>query len=182
MDASFLDDAARVLHEGFVIHPDTGTRSVLAPTVYDGARSQAIGLSIIGDDLMLGGRFDHWTPVATEGTAGDGAAQIFFDVTGVARADDQDELFSFSSRSVERLGSFAYLAKGVMRAGELEQPMEVVVQTPPAHTPFVVLTLSLDRGAFPEIWEDLTVAAGRSDNSGQLHPRAWLRSPVLASA
>jgi hypothetical protein len=61
--------------------------------------------------------------------------------------------------------------------------MEAVIQTPPAHTPFLVVTFSIDRKKFPEIWGDLAaVVATRDDSNSQLHPRAWLRAPTLASA
>lgn len=167
-----------------MIGSHTDIRGVPPPSLYDGARSQTIDLAIHGADLMVGGRFDHWVPVAAEGANPDeGAVQIFFDVTGMARAQDPQELFSFSASDVERLGPFAYIAKGTMRKGEEEQPMEAVIQTPPAHTPFVVVTFSIDRKKFPEVWEDLTaVVATRDDHNSQLHPRAWLRAPTLASA
>jgi hypothetical protein len=167
-----------------VIGSHTNINSVPALPVHDGARSQTIGLSIRGSELMVGGRFDHWVPVAAEGAGPDeGAVQIFFDVTGMARSQDWQELFSFDAGEVDRLGPFAYIAKGTMRKGELEHPMEAVIQTPPAHTPFVVVTFSIDRKRFPEIWDDLSaVVAARDDHSTQLHPRAWLRAPTLASA
>src|SRR5262249_43096291 len=131
------------------VKPVIGTANfstVPAPQVYDGARSQAIGLSIAGSQLMVNGRFDHWVPVAAEGAGTDeGAVQIFFDVTGMARAQDRDELFAFTASDVDRLGPFAYIAKGTATRGDTVEPMEVVVQTPPAHTPFLVVTFSIDR-------------------------------------
>jgi hypothetical protein len=157
---------------------------VPVPPVYDGARSQTIGLSIAGSELMVNGRFDHWVPVAAEGAGADeGAVQIFFDVTGMARLQDGDDLFSFHASDVDRLGPFAYIAKGTVTRGDLIEPMEVVVQTPPAHTPFLVVTFSIDRKKFPEIWEDLTavVEGGREGANSQIHPRAWLRPPTLAA-
>jgi hypothetical protein len=158
---------------------------VPALPVYDGARSQAIGLSIAGSELMVNGRFDHWVPVAAEGAGPEeGAVQIFFDVTGMAPSqEDRDELFAFHASDVDRLGPFAYIAKGTVRRGDATEPMEVVVQTPPAHTPFLVVTFSIDRKKFPEIWDGLTaVAEDRDPNNSQIHPRAWLRPPTLASA
>jgi hypothetical protein len=156
---------------------------VPAPPVFDGARSQAIGLSIAGAELMVNGRFDHWVPVAAEGASGEeGAVQVFFDVTGMARAQDRDDLFAFEATDVDRLGPFAYIAKGMMIHGDTIEPMEAVVQTPPAHTPFLVVTFSIDRKKFPQVWDDLTatVGAGEGSNS-QIHPRAWLRPPTLAT-
>jgi hypothetical protein len=180
----FLDSAPDVIQVAKVMHSTQRLESVPAPAVYDGARSQAIHLEIAGGELMVSGRFDHWVPVAAEGGNPDeGAVQIFFDVTGMARPQDGEELFSFHATEVDRLGPFAYIAKGVMKKGELEEPMEAVVQTPPAHTPFVVVTFSIDRKKFSEIWQDLTaVVATRDENNTQLHPRAWLKVPSLASA
>jgi hypothetical protein len=175
-----------VLPKGIVIGSNTIFESVPEQRVYDGARSQAIGLEIAGAELMVNGRFDHWVPVAAEGGGGDeGAVQIFFDVTGMAPPVERsgEELFSFTATDVDRLGPFAYLSRGYIRHGEEEAPMEAVIQTPPAHTPFVVVTFSIDRRKFPEIWKDLaTVVANRPDGNAQMHPRAWLRAPTLASA
>ena len=167
-------------------HTNPSISNVAAPAVYDGARSQTIGLSIRGPELFVVGRFDHWVPVAAEGAGADeGAVQIFFDVTGMAPAQDAEELFSFHASEVERLGPFAYIARGTVRHDELELPMEAVVQTPPAHTPFVVVTFSVDRRKLSEVWDSLTaVTATRRPESGsaQLHPRAWLRAPTLATS
>jgi hypothetical protein len=163
----------------------TNIQSVPAPPVYDGARSQAIGLAIAGSELMVNGRFDHWVPVAAEGAGVDeGAVQIFFDVTGMARPQDRENLFAFDALEVDRLGPFVYLAKGTVTRGDVVEPMEVVVQTPPAHTPFLVVTFSIDRKKFPDVWEDLNASVATRDGgaSSQLHPRAWLRPPTLASA
>jgi hypothetical protein len=166
-----------------VIGPHTSIEIVPAFPVIDDARSRAIALSINGPELMVKGRFDHWVPVAAEGTsAEEGAVQIFFDVTGMARRQDRDELFSFQATEVDRLGPFAYIAKGLMAKGDVSEAMEAVIQTPPAHTPFVVVTFSIDRRLFANVWEDLAlVAATRDDKTTQLHPRAWLRPPTLAS-
>jgi hypothetical protein len=166
-----------------VIGTHTSIPTVPAPPVYDGARSQTIGLAIAGSELMVNGRFDHWVPVAAEGAGTDeGAVQIFFDVTGMARAQDREELFAFHASDVDRLGPFAYIAKGMVTSGEVKEPMEVVVQTPPAHTPFLVVTFSIDRRKFPEIWDTLTaVVEGRDPSNSQLHPRAWLLPPTLAA-
>jgi hypothetical protein len=173
-----------VIQVHLVIGSPTGLEKLPVPAVYDGARSQAIHLSIAGSELMVNGHFDHWVPVAAEGASPDeGAVQIFFDVTGMARAPEGEALFSFHANDVDRLGPFAFIAKGVMHKGDLDEPMEAVVQTPPAHTPFVVVTFSIDRKKFSDIWQDLTaVVATRDEQNTQLHPRAWLRTPTLASA
>jgi hypothetical protein len=163
----------------------TSLSRVPAPPVYDGARSQIIQLSIAGAELMVNGRFDHWVPVAAEGgTPEEGAVQIFFDVTGMARSHElEEQLFAFEANEVERLGPFAYIVKGTITKDDRSEPMEAVIQTPPAHTPFVVITFAFDRKKFPEIWADLSaVVATRDDQNSQIHPRAWLRPPTLATA
>jgi hypothetical protein len=173
-----------VIQVDLVIGSHTRIEHVPALNVFDGSRSQTIGLSIAGADLMVRGRFDHWLPVAAEGaTPDEGAVQIFFDVTGISRPQDVDELFSFQSVEVERLGPFAYITKGIMRQGDSQEVMEAVIQTPPAHTPFVVVTFSIDRKKFPEMWQELTaVVATRDESHGQLQPRGWLRAPTLATS
>jgi hypothetical protein len=167
-----------------VIGSHTDIEIVPAFPVLDETRCRTIGLAISGAELLLKGRFDHWVPVAAEGTTADeGAVQIFFDVTGVARRQDRDELFAFQASDVDRLGPFAYIANGIMTKGDAREPMEAVIQTPPAHTPFIIITFSVDRRAFPGIWNELSlVAASRDEKNSQLHPRAWLRPPTLASS
>ena len=133
---------------------------------------------------MIAGRFNHWMPVAIEGGSGaDSAAQIFFDVTGLARSDDSaDELFSFTARTVERIGELAFVAKGTLQQGDVERPVDAVVQTPMSHTPFVAITFPLDQGAFPEVWGDLSALVATRTDSSQLGPRAWVKAPMLATA
>jgi hypothetical protein len=166
------------------MQPHSSLATIPVAPVFDGARSQTIQLNIAGSELMVSGRFDHWVPVAAEGgTPEEGAVQIFFDVTGTARPQQRDVLFDFQAGLVERLGPFAYIVKGTMTKDDRSEPMEAVVQTPPAHTPFVVVTFSIDRKKFPEIWDDLSaVVAARDDQASQIHPRAWLRAPTLATA
>jgi hypothetical protein len=177
-----------VLQVHTVIGSHTSSAKVSVPPVYDGARSQTIRMEIAGSELMVNGRFDHWVPVAAEGgpeggATDEGAVQVFFDVTGMASPSDREELFAFHANEVEKLGPFAYIVKGTVTRGDRSESMEAVVQTPPAHTPFLVITFAIDRKKFPEIWEDLAaVVAARDDQSSQIHPRAWLRPPTLATA
>jgi hypothetical protein len=150
-----------------------------------GGRTPPIRLSLAGDELMVSGRFDHWAPLALEGgPTGDGAAQIFFDVTGMAGPRDlDDELFSYAAHGVQKIGTLAYAAKGVMKRGDVEIPVEAVVQTPAAHTPFLVVTFSIPRETFPELWDQLAaMVAAQQDTSINMSPRAWLRAPTLAAA
>jgi hypothetical protein len=169
----------------------TGSEADRASTKRSGPKvageTPTIRLSLNGDELMVSGRFDHWAPVALEGDAGQiGAAQIFFDVTGMAGPrlrDVDDELFSYTSHSVQRIGALAYAAKGTMKRGDVEQKVDAVVQAPAAHTPFVVITFSIPRDSFPEVWEQLsTIVAGQQDGAINMAPRAWLRPPTLAAA
>jgi hypothetical protein len=145
-----------------------------------------IRLAINGKELMLAGRFNHWVPVAVEGGGKDaeGAVQLFLDVTSLAGADENEDLFSFTSTSVKRIGDLAFVVKGTMKQGEVERPVDAVVQTPLAHTPFVAITLPFEEEAFPEIWSDLAalVSARVDGESAQMHPAAWLKAPTLATA
>jgi hypothetical protein len=179
-----LDRGRPVFQVSPVIGSHTSSTKFPVPPVYDGARSQTIRLAIAGAELMVNGRFDHWVPVAAEGgTPEEGAVQVFFDVTGMAGPVQGDDLFAFAATEVERLGPFAYIVKGTITKGDRVEPMEAVVQTPPAHTPFVVITFAFDRQKFADIWEDLAaVVATRDDQASQIHPRAWLRPPTLATA
>jgi hypothetical protein len=119
-----------------------------------------------------------------EGNGAEGAAQLFFDVTGMAGADvDPAELFSFESEQVKRVGELAFVARGTIRQGDIERTVDALVQTPMAHTPFFAVTFPLDQTAFPEVWGDLSALVGsRSEGGIQMTPRAWLRVPTLASA
>jgi hypothetical protein len=137
-----------------------------------------------GEELMVSGRFDHWAPVALEGGAtGEGAAQIFFDVTGMAGPRDVDEeLFSYTAHDVRKIGTLAYSAKGTMKRGDEELAVDAVVQTPAAHTPFLVVTFSIPRDKFAEVWEQLGALAAAQQDGINMAPRAWLRAPTLAAA
>ena len=46
------------------------------------------------------------------------------------------------------------------------------------------MTFAFDRQTFPDLWEDLraVVAARDDDQVSQIHPRAWLKAPTLATA
>jgi hypothetical protein len=152
-----------------------------------GGRPSVIRLAINGKDLMLAGRFNHWTPVAVEGggTGGESAVQLFFDVTSLARTDETEDLFEFTSHQVKRIGDLAFLVKGTMKQGDVERPVDAVVQTPVAHTPFVAITLPFEAEVFPEIWSDMSalVSARVDGESAQMmHPQAWLKAPSLAAA
>jgi hypothetical protein len=161
---------------------DANTTLARRSTPYVGGSPHVIRLAITSKDLMVAGRFDHWLPVAMEGDGAEGAAQIFFDVTGMARNPEDAELFSFESTKVKRLGDLAFVATGTLKVGEVERSVEAMVQTPLAHTPFVAITFPLDQAAFPEIWGDLSaLVTGRADGT-QMSPRAWLKAPTLAAA
>jgi hypothetical protein len=123
--------------------------------------------------------------VALDGSSDEGAAQLFFDVTGMAGGprDTEEELFSYTAHDVQRIGALAFAAKGVMKHGDLEQRVDAVVQTPAAHTPFVVITFSIPRDSFPDVWEQLAaMVAAQHDGTVNMAPRAWLRAPTLAAA
>jgi hypothetical protein len=162
---------------------DANTTVARRSASYVGGKPHVIRLSISSKDLMLDGRFDHWVPVAMEGDGAEGAAQLFFDVTGMAGRGEEDELFSFESTKVKRLGELAFVATGLLRQGEVERTVDAVVQTPLAHTPFFAITFPLDQAAFPDVWGDLSALVSvRTEGGTQMTPRAWLRAPALASA
>src|SRR4051812_7747256 len=77
-------------------------------------KTPPIRLSLSGEELVVTGRFDHWAPVALDGSSDEGAAQLFFDVTGMAGGprDTEEELFSYTAHDVQRIGALAFAAKG----------------------------------------------------------------------
>jgi len=163
--------------------PDTETDLARRAASYVDGNPHIVNLSIRSKDLLVAGRFDHWLPVALEGNGAEGAAQLFFDVTGMAGKTDAGELFSFESTQVRRLGELAFVATGTLQRGDVKRTVDVMVQTPMAHTPFFAVTFPVDETIFPEVWSDLSaLIAARHDGDTQMTPRAWLRAPRLASA
>ena len=156
----------------------------LTKTPETGAR-WPIGLKIVGGDLLLSGRFEQWVPLAISNEGdGEGAVQLVVDVTShrAAKPGAEDpDLFSYASTRVERVGPQSYRLKGNLRAGEESAPVEALLQSPHAHTPFLVMTFSLDRNRFAPLWEALE---GRAAATGEheMRPRAWLVAPDLAAA
>jgi hypothetical protein len=154
------------------------------------ARERPIQLSISSSDLVLEGRFDHWVPMASEGSSPEeGSFQLLFDVTGVTRGaanengdghEKGDDLFSFAGKTVERIAPLAFVVKGTMKKGDLQQKVKVVVQTPTPHTPFVAITFSIDRVKFADAWEEIAaVLHSRTQVETPIMPRAWLRAPMV---
>jgi hypothetical protein len=161
---------------------DTETLARHAASYVD-SNPHVIALSIRSKDLLVAGRFDHWMPVALEGNGAEGAAQLFFDVTGMAGKADPGELFSFESTQVKRIGELAFVATGTLQRGDVKRTVEVMVQTPMAHTPFFAVTFPVDETIFPDVWSDLAaLIAARHEGDTQMSPRAWMRAPKLASA
>jgi len=142
-----------------------------------------IELAIRGADLVLAGRFEHWVPVALETGGGESEAQVLFDVTSPGPANDGGELFSFIGSEVQRLAEQAYLVKGQLRRGDVERPVDALVQAPAGHSPFASVTFRVDEAAFPEVWDELTGRLqARPAADEEVRPRAWLLAPVLAAA
>jgi hypothetical protein len=172
-----------VLPVGNVNASDTDTTLARRAASYVDGKPHVIRLAIRSKDLMVSGRFDHWVPVAMEGNGAEGAAQLFFDVTGMSRGPEDGELFSFESDKVKRLGGLAFVATGTLQQGDVKKTVDAVVQTPMAHTPFLAVTFPLDASIFSEIWTDLSaLVAARTDGNTQMSPRAWLRTPTLGTA
>lgn len=141
-------------------------------------------LSINGEELMLAGRFDHWVPVAIEEGGTEGAVRMFIDVTGMAAAEPHPAgvLFSFTARTVERVGPFAWVATGLLRRGNRQRRVKALIQVPAAHGPFVAMTFNIDRERFADVWGTVAgLLAGRREGE-HMAPRAWLRAPVPATA
>jgi hypothetical protein len=150
---------------------------------YVDGNAHVVTLAIRSKELMVTGRFDHWVPVAMEGNGAEGAAQLFFDVTGMAGKPEDAELFSFESTQVKRIGDLAFVATGTLQRGDVTRTVQVMVQTPMAHTPFFAVTFPIDETTFPEVWSDISaLIAARQDGNNQMSPRAWLRAPQLAVA
>jgi hypothetical protein len=150
---------------------------------YVDGKPHVVRLAIRSKELMVAGRFDHWVPVAMEGNGAEGAAQLFFDVTGMTSRPEDAELFSFESTQVKRVGELAFVATGTLQQGDVERTVDAVVQTPMAHTPFLAITFPVDETVFPDVWSDLSdLVSALPDGNSQMGPRAWLRAPTLAAA
>jgi hypothetical protein len=143
---------------------------------------RSIDLAIRGADLVLAGRFQHWVPLTLETGGGQSEAQLLFDVTSPGPANDTGDVFSFASADVRSIGDGAFMAKGVLRRGELERPVDAVVQAPAAHSPFAAVTFQIDETAFPEVWSELSEQASARITDGEVRPWAWMLAPVLAAA
>jgi len=143
-----------------------------------------IDLSIRGEDLLLEGKFEHWVPMALESGGKRNHAQLVFDVTSHGPANDTgDELFSFVSTRVRRVADGAYVAQGTMQRGDVRRAGTATVQAPAGHSPFAVVTFELTEAAFPEVWEELSArVASQEGSKGEVRPRAWLLTPVIAAA
>jgi hypothetical protein len=143
-----------------------------------------IDLSIAGGELLLAGKFQHWVPLALESGGKRSEAQVVLDVTSSGPANDTGgEVFAFASRNVRRIGEGTYLARGILRRGDVQQASNATVQAPAAHSPFAVVTFEVDEAVFPELWDELSTRVASQENSaGEVRPRAWLLTPVLAAA
>jgi hypothetical protein len=151
-----------------------------------------IRLRIAGKQLLLEGRFHHWTPVAMVGLEGEpSVVQILFDGTSVSPAAGQgasEDLLSFTARTARKVGQGSYRVKGTLRvrgpreAGAAAR-VEALVQSPQAHSPFLFVTLPIDRAQHARLWESLgEVAANAVSNEPEMRPQAWLVAPKLAAA
>jgi hypothetical protein len=151
----------------------------------------AIQLRLAGGDLLLSGRFEQWIPLVMENEQGEGGDQgtvrILFDVTSTAAAEagrGDKNFFSFSSRTVKRLGPQAYSAKGTLRVGGASRALEVLLHSPVAHTPFFTLTVPIDKSRFGALWTEIErrIVDVAAHGETEMRPRAWLRAPVVAAA
>jgi len=142
-----------------------------------------IDLSIRGEDLLLSGKFEHWVPMALETGGKQNEAQLLVDVTSHEPANDTDAVFSFVSTNVRRMGSDAYLARGTIGRGDVHRDAEILVQAPQRHSPFAAMTFRLDEPTFREVWSELAARFATQEGSkAEVRPRAWLLTPVVATA
>ncbi|HEX3698406.1 MAG TPA: hypothetical protein VH374_23740 [Polyangia bacterium] len=152
------------------------------------AADRPINLKVVGADLLLAGRFDHWRPVGVSNwDDGRASAHLLFDATatsGRAATRVNPDLLSFVAKTVEPVDSNTYKAKGMLRADGSQRAADAIIQTPTGHSPFFFLTLGLERQAFSGLWTELQVLASQTatDGEAEMRPRAWLRLPVLAAA
>jgi hypothetical protein len=158
------------------------------------AASSAIELRITGADLLLAGRFLHWTPVTLiHGKGDEGLAQVLFDVTSnraapASRRRAAKPLFEFKAKSVRAQGPQTYAMEGTMKVttpeGTEGGQVSAVLESPQGHTPFFAITFTLDKAKFAGLWTAFEERAAAAIAAGQdeLRPWAWLREPVLAAA
>ena len=163
------------------------TEASTIPTPRVPASAGAVGLSVVGGDLLLRGRFARWLPLVLANAPtddGHATAQILFDVTSnrsQPRSKHDRDLFTFSATSVKPAGPHAYTLKGPLRADGKSRTAEALLQSPAAHTPFFVITFAIDREGFGGLWSTLEEMVARPGQT-ELHPEAWLREPELAAA
>lgn len=146
-----------------------------------------ITLAVTGRDVYLAGRFDNWIPVALDASNEDeGGAQILVDLTAFApprAAGAPPDLLSFTADRVKAISRGSFRAEGTLGAGETEGKATAIFQSPATHTPFIAVTLPIDRHAFPELWAELVDMASRTTGrETHLYPRGWVRTPELATA
>src|SRR5687768_13598011 len=112
----------------------------VAAVVLAGGQPRRIDLSIVGGDLLLAGKFEHWVPMALESGGRRSAAQLVVDVTSVGPANDAGgEVFSFVSNKVRRVADGTYRARGTLRRGDVQRTSDATVQAPAVHSPFAVV-------------------------------------------
>jgi polyisoprenoid-binding protein YceI len=152
----------------------------------EGARRN-IEVDIAGADLMLRGRFSDWESGLALGPDLDRVGvRVAVDATSARQGGDTARLFSFRSRRVEATDPGSYRAHGTFTGPGGSKPLEVVVETPPGHTPLFLLSFAAERSDFGEGWHDLiqnaVPFAGVADGEPARPAFGWLTPPVLAAA
>lgn len=149
---------------------------------------QALRLDIAGANLMIAGTFEQWVPLVMEGLRDERAVQLLVDITSApttveptATGHDQP-LLAFESHDIKRM-PYGHRARGTLSYGDTSADAEVLLQAPPAHTPFALLTLQLPQG-FETAWQAMEKRAEASAALGETEVRArgWLRPPSVAAA
>jgi hypothetical protein len=164
------------------------TADVLTPPEVPRRR---VALDVAGSDLMLRGHFSDWESGLSIGPDLDRVGlRLAIDATSAEAAlpggEQAPDLFSFTSRQVERMGVGAFRADGVLTGALGPRPVEMLIETPPGHTALFVLSFAANRSDFGDGWGDLiqnVVPFGERDGGGPVRlAHAWLTPPVLAAA
>jgi len=148
-----------------------------------------IELRIQGEDVFLSGSFHRWQANAASGPDLDMVSvHLAVDATSpdLLRAHPPEHhLFSFTSKTVHKLGENVFSAEGLMTTDAGEQPCDVLVEIPEGHTAFVALAFVVKKEFLGESWQEITGSAGMGggiDAERSLDARTGLRGMELAAA
>lgn len=167
--------------------------------------TDALRLTVVGADLLLSGRFEHWVPMAVDTSVpAEKSVQLLVDVTSSRQSADQstdEDALTLTARNVRKIAPLTYRLRGTLTADGVSQDVEAMLQTPQSHTPFCLLTLTLPSDEFAGLWsrvdahtprntngaarrtdDGAPVAADEPNADNEMRARAWLRPPTIAAA